>query len=339
MRVQVPLSAQMTEKPKIITVLGPTAIGKSDLAVDIALYLKEKHGIEAHIISADSRQVYRHLDLGTGKITEPEMRGIPHHMLDVLNPNEEYSVFQYAQDANKIIASLLNQNIIPILCGGTGLYINAVLFGHAGALAKQNPELRQTLEPESLEQLQTELKSLAEKYDANISNIDIKNKRRVIRAIEILTELKHIPEIQTESRYENIIIGLNTDYDILKERIQKRIDKRLEQGMVAEVEQLLRDKKITHARLQKLGLEYRFISDLLTGILTLEEFKEKLYFAIIQYAKRQKTWFINNKELKEKIVWFDTRDENYISNIEKFIQTSIEQLFRTEAISLAHPQA
>lgn len=314
-------------KPKIITILGPTAIGKSDLAVSISLYLKKEHNINSEIISADSRQVYKHLNLGTGKITTEEMKGVKHHMLDVLNLGQPYSVFEYSQDANKIIEDLLSKNIIPIICGGTGQYINALLFETAGAGAKQNPELRENLERESLEFLQTELKNLAEKHSTDISKIDIKNKRRVIRAIEIITELGYIPEIKVNDKYKNLIIGLDTDYSILQNRIKARIEKRLDQGMIKEVEDLLKENKVDHTRLQKLGLEYKFISDYLTGILSIDEFKEKLYFAIIHYAKRQKTWFKNNKELKEKIVWFNTQDENYqevIENsLEKFIHSSI----------------
>ncbi len=309
-------------KPKIITILGPTAIGKSDLAVSISLYLK-KQNINSEIISADSRQVYKYLDIGTGKITKEEMKNVPHHMLDILNPGQEYSVFQYAQDANKIIESLLSKSIIPIICGGTGQYINALLFETSGAGAKQNSELRENLERESLDYLQTQLKNLAEKHSTDISKIDIKNKRRVIRAIEIITELGYIPEIKVNDKYENIIVGLDTDYEILQNRIKTRIEKRLDQGMIQEVENLLKENKVDHTRLQKLGLEYKFISDYLTGLLTVDDFKEKLYFAIIHYAKRQKTWFKNNKELKDKIVWFDTQDEKYQEKVEKFIQTSI----------------
>jgi tRNA dimethylallyltransferase len=251
------------------------------------------------------------------------MKGVPHHMLDVINPDQEYSVFQYTYDSNKIISDLLSKKIIPIICGGTGQYINALLFETTGAGAKQNPELRENLERESLEFLQNDLKNLAKKHEADISKIDIKNKRRVIRAIEIITELGHIPEIKVSDKYDNIIIGLDTDYEILQNRIKTRIEKRLDQGMIKEVEDLLKENKVDHTRLQKLGLEYKFISDYLTGLLILTEFKEKLYFAIIHYAKRQKTWFKNNKELKEKIVWFDTKDENYQKKVEKFIQTSI----------------
>ncbi len=308
------------KKPLVISVLGPTAIGKSDLAVHISLYLKKEFDINSEVISADSRQVYKHLNLGTGKITEDEMQGVKHHMLDVLHPDETYSVFQYTENANKIIDDLLKRNIVPIICGGTGQYINALLFSHAGASAKQNPELREKLELENIDDLLIQLKDLAQKYNADISKIDIKNKRRIIRAVEIITELHHIPEIKTEDKYENILIGLNTDYDILKEKIKTRIDKRLDTGMIQEVENLLSENKVTHERLQKLGLEYKFISDYLTGLLTLDEFKEKLYFSIIHYAKRQKTWFTNNKDLKEKITWFEPND---ISSIEKFIQTSI----------------
>ena len=297
---------------KIITVLGPTAIGKSDLAVEISLYLKSEFGLNSEIISADSRQIYKYLDLGTGKITAEEMKGVKHHMLDIINPDESYSVYQYTEDANKIIEKLLSQNIIPIICGGTGQYIDGVLFDVKGAGAKQNLKLREELEDESLENLQKQLIDLSEKYKANISKVDIKNKRRVIRAIEILQELKHIPEKTYINKYDNLIIGLNTDYDFLRNKIKARIDKRLDQGMIKEVEDLLRDKKINHQRLQKLGLEYKFISDYLTGVLTLNEFKEKLYFAICHYAKRQKTWF---KNVKSEVNWFDIQNQNYIKEV------------------------
>lgn len=306
-------------KPKIITILGPTAIGKSDLAVSISLFLKEKYNLDSEIISADSRQIYKHLDIGTGKINTEEMKKVPHHMLDIINPDQEYSVFKYSEDANKIIEDLLSKNIIPIICGGTGQYINALLFETTGAGAEQNPELREKLEIKTLENLQNELKNLAQKYKADISKIDIKNKRRVIRAIEIITEIGYIPEIKINDKYNNLIIGLNTDYEILKQKIKIRIDKRLDQGMIKEVENLLKENKINHNRLQKLGLEYKFISYLLTDILTMYEFKEKLYFSICHYAKRQKTWFKNNKELKDKIVWFDIQEDEFEDMVYKEI--------------------
>jgi tRNA dimethylallyltransferase len=320
----------MRSKPKIITILGQTAIGKSDLAVEISLYLKNKHNINSEIISADSRQIYKHLDLGTGKITKEEMKNIKHHMLDVINPDQEYSVYRYNEDANKVIQYLLNKNILPIICGGTGLYIDTLLFENAGAGAEQNPELRAELENESLENLQNKLKELSDKYQADIKNIDIKNKRRVIRAIEIITELKTIPEKKYTNKYNNLIIGLETDYDLLRERIKIRIDKRLKIGMIEEVENLLKENKINHTKLQKLGLEYKFISDYLTGLLTIEEFKEKLYFAICHYAKRQKTWFKNNKNLnsdENHVDWFDIQDkdieEKIFNKTDSFIHSSI----------------
>lgn len=310
----------MILKPKIITVLGPTAIGKSDLAVSISLYLKSKLGLDSEIISADSRQVYKHLDLGTGKTTHEEMNGVKHHMLDIINPDESYSVYQYTEDANRIINELLSKNIIPIICGGTGQYIDGILFDIKGAGAKQNPELRDELERESLEDLQKQLKDLSEKYKADISRVDIKNKRRVIRAIEIITELKYIPEKSYTDKYNNLIIGLDTDYEFLKNRINTRIDKRLDQGMIKEVEDLLIENKITHERLQKLGLEYKFIDDYLTGVLTIDEFKEKLYFAIIHYAKRQKTWF---KNVKSEVNWFDIQDKDYVDKVYEKIKLFI----------------
>jgi tRNA dimethylallyltransferase len=309
-----------TIKSKVITILGPTAIGKSDLAVDIALFLKEQN-IDSEIISADSRQIYKRLDLGTGKITKEEMKNIPHHMLDVKNPNEEYSVFEYTNDANKIIEDLLSKNIIPIICGGTGLYIDALIFGNVGARAEVNQELRDTLEKKDLKYLQDELKNLAKKYNANITNIDIPNKRRVIRAIEILTELKNIPQKIYEEKYDNFIIGLDTDPEFLKSKVKIRLEKRLNAGMINEVENLLNQDRITHERLQKLGLEYKFISDYLTDTLTMEEFKEKLNIAICQYIKRQRTWFRKNKNIKDKIKWYDIQDKNYFQKIKESLKT------------------
>ncbi len=311
--------------PKIITILGPTAIGKSDLAVNISLHLKSI-GLESEIISADSRQIYKYLNLGTGKITDDEMKGVRHHMLDIINPDESYSVYQYTEDVNKIIEKLLSKNIIPIICGGTGQYIDGILFNKKGAGANQNPELRNKLENESLENLQKQLKELSEEYKADISKIDTVNKRRVIRAIEIITELHYIPEINTENKYHNLIIGLDTDYEILKNRIQIRINTRLEAGMIKEVEDLLKENKATHERLQKLGLEYKFISDYLTGHLTMGEFKEKLYFAICHYAKRQKTWFKNNKNLNNDINhinWFDIMNKDYSDKVLKKVELFI----------------
>ncbi len=313
-------------RPKIITVLGPTAIGKSDLAVDISLYLESKLNLKSEIISADSRQIYKQLNLGTGKITKDEMKGVTHHMLDIIDPNENYSVYQYTEDANKIIEELLSKNIIPIICGGTGQYIDGILFNKKGAGANQNLELRNKLESESLENLQKQLRKLSEEYKADISKIDIVNKRRVIRAIEILYELKFIPEINIENKYNNLIIGLDTDYEVLKNRIQNRIDKRLDNGMIKEVEDLLKDNKINHEKLQKLGLEYKFISDYLQGYLTIDQFKEKLYFAICHYAKRQKTWFKNNKNLNNDINhinWFDIINKDYFDEVLNLIKNFI----------------
>lgn len=317
-------------KPKIITVLGQTAIGKSDLAVNISLYLKKKYNIDSEIISADSRQIYKYLDIGTGKITGDEMKGVKHHMLDIINPDQEYSVYEYNHEADEIIKNLLNKNIIPIICGGTGLYIDSLLFENTGAGATQNPSLRNELERESLEFLQNKLQDLSKIYQANISNIDIKNKRRVIRAIEILTELRTIPEKKYINKFDNLIIGLETDYEFLKNRIKIRIDKRLKIGMIEEVEKLLKENKMNHNKLQRLGLEYKFISDYLTGLLTIDEFKERLYIAICHYAKRQKTWFKNNTNLNNKdnhVDWFNIQDINFEKNIFKkvddFIHSSI----------------
>ena len=287
----------MSKLPKIIVICGPTATGKSDLAVNIALHLKN-----AEIISADSRQVFRHLDIGTGKITKEEMKGVHHHMLDVVDPMEEFSVFAYAEMAEKIISDIHKRESIPILCGGTGLYIDAILTGNKGAPVSANPKLREELGHKPVEELREMLVKIAEENKADISKIDIKNKRRIIRAIEIIRDLGHVPLKNTKPLYDAVMVGLDAPSDTVQRRISKRLDTRLDAGMIEESQNLLNKKLITHDQMFRLGLEYRYISLLLQKKIAEDEFKAQLGTAIWQYAKRQRTWFKRDAGIR----WFDS---------------------------------
>ncbi len=275
----------------LITIVGPTATGKSDLAVTAALYIQEKFGIPVEIISADSRQIFKHLDIGTGKITTEEMKSVPHHMLGTLEPKESFSVFAYGKKVEEILEEIHKRGAIPILCGGTGFYIEAVVYKNAGADTPPNVEFQKELENFNIDELHTKLVQLSEEKQKDISHVDTQNKRRVIRAIDILTQDGSFAKKNTTSPYNLLQIGLHADAEILKNRIQKRLDKRLDDGMIQESEKLLEQNILTHERMHTLGLEYRFISQLLQKKITLPEFKEKLFFAIWHYAKRQRVWF------------------------------------------------
>lgn len=293
-----------TTLPKLIVVCGPTATGKSDLAVEIALWLEKTHGIKAEIISADSRQVYKGLDLGTGKITQYEMKGVPHHLLDVAHPMQQYTVTDFKRDADRAISEILSRGHMPILCGGTGMYINAVVFDQRFAEVAPDDILRKELENKTLEEVQNEFTQLVEKLNIaheSIAHIDLKNKRRVIRAIEILKALGHIPKIEMAERFNTLWLGIDADDAILRTRIKTRIEKRITAGMLEEpgiiAQKFNLDEESLDIRMQELGLEYLFMSKLLKNEITRQEFDELLFFAIWHYAKRQRTWFKRNPEI------------------------------------------
>lgn len=295
----------LNKLPKIIVICGPTATGKSDLAVDIALHLKEK-GVEAEIISTDSRQVYTGLDTGSGKITKEEMRGIPHHMLDVVSPLEIYSVFTFAKEASAIMEQIHACGATVILCGGTGQYIDALVTGHSGAPVPPDQELRSELEQRTIGEVEDRLYAVTLKHGCDISHVDFKNKRRMIRAIEIIESLGYIPKVDQAKKYDTVWIGLDADSEKLRARIQKRLDARIDNGMVEESVHLLEQGHITHDRMFTLGLEYRYISLYLQKTLNESEWKEQLFFAIWHYAKRQRTWFKRNTDIH----WFECAQLN-----------------------------
>ncbi len=281
------------QKPKIIVILGQTATGKSDFAVEVAKKINGK------IISADSRQVYKGMDLGTGKVTKKEMEGIPHFMLDIVSPkNKTFSVSQFQKMANKKIKEILDKKNIPIVCGGTGYYIDSLINSLPFPEVLPNKKLRKELEAKDT----TELFEILKKIDKDrAKNIDTKNRVRLIRAIEIAKELGKVPKLKKiKKEYETIKIGLTFPDKELKGRIYERLIKRIKKGMIKEVEKL-HESGVSWKKLESFGLEYRYVSFYLQKKMTKEEMIEKLFSAIWHFAKRQKTWFKRDKE----IIWIN----------------------------------
>ena len=253
----------MEKKSKIIVVLGQTSTGKSDFAVEIA---KQVYG---EIISADSRQVYKGMDLGTGKITKKEMRGIPHYLLDIYSPSKIFTVNEFQKIANQKIEEIIVRGKVPIICGGTGFYIDAVVDGNIFPGVPPNKKLREELSKKSVAEL---LKILTKLDKVRAENIDINNPVRLIRAIEIAKVLGSVPALKTEmdtnsagaefvssGKYEVLKIGLTLPPEILKERIKTRLLSRMKKGMIKEVETLHKN-GTSWKRLNNLGLEYRYVA-------------------------------------------------------------------------------
>jgi tRNA dimethylallyltransferase len=290
-------------KPKIIVVLGPTATGKSDLAVDIAL----AHNGE--VISADSRQVYTGLDIGSGKITKKEMRGVPHHMLDVLSPKKIFSVADWQKQTQKIITDILSRGKLPIICGGTGYYVQSIVENIVLPEVPLNQTLRNKLESKSTDELINILSGLD---TGRAESIDSKNRVRLIRAIEIATHLGTVPPIQkSKPTYDFLQIGLTLPDEILKHRITARLAKRMREGMLAEA-RTLHDTGLSWKRMHTLGLEYRYEALLLQNKISKPEFMEQLTTEIWHYAKRQMTWFKRDKQIQ----WFHPEET---ADIEKVV--------------------
>jgi len=278
-------------KPKIIIVLGPTATGKSDIAVQIA------KKVDGEIISADSRQVFKGMDLGSGKITKKEMCGIPHYLLDIAKPNTIFSVAKYKELADKAIEKIISKGKTPIICGGTGFYIDSIIKNITLPKVRLNKKLRSKLEKLSAEKLFEMLKKLS---PTRAKNIDKFNKVRLIRAIEIAKTLGDVPEIiEGPKKYDFILIGLDTKDNVLKERIEKRLLKRIKLGMIKEISRLHKQ-GVSWKRLESFGLEYRETAKYLQGKITREQMIENLKNDIWHFVKRQRTWFKRNKNIK----WF-----------------------------------
>jgi tRNA dimethylallyltransferase len=245
------------------------------------------------VISADSRQVYRGMDIGSGKITKKEMKGIPHHLLDVANPKTTFSVAQFQKLAEKKITEILKRGKLPIICGGTGFYIDTLVEGKIYPAVKENKKLRTKLEQKSTSQLFTILKKLD---SDRAGNIDIHNKVRLIRAIEIATSLGRVPKLESRIPYDSTYIGLDLADLALKERIRARLLRRLRGGMVAEVRRLQRQ-GVSYRRLESFGLEYKNCALFLQKKISKEEMIQNILTESLQYAKRQRTWFRRNKAI------------------------------------------
>jgi len=271
---------------KVIIICGPTATGKSDYAVRLSKELAA-NGIGSEIISADSRQIYRGLDIGSGKITPKEMQSVPHHLLDVASPKRTFNVAQYKKLADKAIKDIIGKNKIPIIVGGTGFYIDAVVFDQELPNVPPNKVLREELEKLSLDELRQKLQLLdIERYES----IDIHNRVRMIRAIEIAITLGKVPVLSRKAKHTVEWIYLDFPDDELKQRIHDRLLKRMKDGMVKEVGQL-HATGLSWKRLETFGLEYRFIALYLQSKISQEDMLAQLETAIWQYAKRQRTWF------------------------------------------------
>ncbi len=275
------------DRIKILVILGPTASGKTAYSVKLA----KKVGGE--IISADSRQVYKGLDLGTGKVTKKEMAGIKHYLLDVADPRWKFTVHDYVKLAEKAIEEIDSRGKVPIICGGTGFYIQALVDGLIIPEVPPNTLLRRKLERMSI----AKMLSILKKLDSNrYETIDRHNPRRIIRAIEIATVLGKVPELKTVTKYDPEFIGITLPKEVLRENIHKRLLARMKAGMINEVRELHAN-GLTWKRMEELGLEYRFIARFLQDKITKEEMVKQLEIAINQYAKRQMTWFKRDKRI------------------------------------------
>ncbi len=275
-------------KQKIIAIVGPTASGKSALSV----FLAQKIGGE--IISADSRQVYRGLDIGTGKVTKKEMGGIPHHLLDVASPKKQFSADDFVKQATSAAVLIYQNAHTPIVVGGTGFYIDTLLGRMSFPNVPPNPALRARLEKKSTEELYI---LLQKKDPRRAATIEKDHKRRLVRALEIAEKLGKSPERTTESPYEVLWLGITFPLPVLEQRINKRLVARLTQGMVAEAKRL-HAQGLSYKRMEELGLEYRSLARHLKGEITKEEMVAELQTAIKNYAKRQDRWFTRNKDIK-----------------------------------------
>ena len=301
---------------KTIAIMGPTASGKSDLAILLA----QKYNGE--IISADSRQVYRGMDIGTGKVPRdtvgrhPKLdlgsffsEGIRHHLLDVASPKRTYNVTHFVRDAKRAIADIRKRGKTPIICGGTGFWIQALIEDQPFPAVKPNSALRKQLERLSTEELFDQLKA---KDPKRAETIDAQNKVRLIRALEIVEALGAVPPLPKQQGVRSkeqayVIITLNPSQEILYRNISVRLDKRLEQGMVAEIEKL-RAEGISWKRLESFGLEYKYVALLLENKIELQDMKERLEFEIRHYAKRQLTW-LRRFEKSHPLHWITTPSE------------------------------
>ena len=291
------------QNQKMITILGPTASGKTSVAAALAL----RTGGE--IISADSRQVYRRMDIGTGKDLADYTIGdvhIPYHLIDIADPGRKYNLFQYQQDFHTAYNDIRSRGKLPILCGGTGLYIEAVLGGYSLSPVPQNQKLRESLEGKSLDQLTQMLVQLKQKNGSKMHNrTDVDTAQRAIRASEIETyNLEHPTPERQMPPVDSLVIGINIDRELRREKITRRLKARLEEGMCDEIRSLI-DGGVNPDDLIYYGLEYKFVTEYVVGKTSYEEMFRQLEIAIHQFAKRQMTWFRGMERRGYTIHWID----------------------------------
>lgn len=306
----------MSSKYNLIVILGPTACGKTTFATQLA------HKLDGEIISADSRQVYRQMDLGTGKdLREYQVNGhaIPHHLIDIAEPGYKYNVFEYQSDFFKAFEQVQQNNRWPIMCGGTGLYIEAVLKRYKLINVPVNEALRGQLKGKTLE----ELTAILSGYKKLHNDTDTDTIPRAIRAIEIEHYYLDHQEIELNlPEIRPLVMGINIDREARRRKITQRLKERLDQGMVEEVRALL-NRGLSPDDLIYYGLEYKFTTLYLTGQLTFEEMADQLNVAIHQFAKRQMTWFRGMERKGTTIHWMDAFEpiEERIARVEKLLNS------------------
>ena len=293
----------MLDKP-MITIVGPTACGKTRLAVDVAL------AYDSEVISADSRQFYRGMTLGTGKDLDDYVvrdsqgniiRVVPYHLIDIREPGYKYSIYEYQSDFHRVYDDMVSRGKIPVLCGGSGLYVESVLRGYEMHEVPENPELRRQLEGKSLAELEAILKT----YKTLHNTTDTDTAKRAIREIEIRDYYRtHAEQLTGYPAVKSLVVGINIDRDVRRERITKRLYERLEAGMIDEVRGLL-DRGIQPDDLIYYGLEYKYLTLHVIGKLSYQEMVDQLEIAIHQFAKRQMTWFRGMERRGTKIHWID----------------------------------
>jgi len=297
-------------KPKILTILGPNASGKSELGVQLATIYR------GEIISADSRQVYRELNLTAGKVPGKWERrgrrryfvynGVSHHLVDLVSPKKQFNVQKYKKKAEKALSSIKSRGKLPIIVGGTGLYLDSIVYDLNLPKVPPNKKLRKDLESMTTDQLVTRLKALDSR---RLASIDIQNRRRLIRAIEIVVATgSKVPLLNTQRlpKYDALLIGIRYPDSALKERIKNRLRERLDAGMIDEVKRLHK-RGLGWQRLEDLGLEFRIISSHLKGNITLEEAEKQIEKESWHFAKRQMTWFKRDPN----IIWIDTPEKAF----------------------------
>ncbi len=288
---------------RLLTILGPTASGKTDLAAHVA------YETGGEIISGDSRQVYRGMDIGTGKdLDDYVVKGkkIPYHLIDICEAGTKYNLFQYQEDFLKAYHDIEERGAQPILCGGTGLYIESVLKGYHLSPVPQNPELRKALEGKSLGELSDMLAELKKKTGSTMHNTtDVDSCQRAIRAIEIEEyNLEHPTSNRDFPKIDSVIVGVDIDRDARRRKITDRLKKRLDNGMVEEIRGIL-DSGVMPDDLIYYGLEYKYVTEYVIGKLSYEEMFRQLEIAIHQFAKRQMTWFRGMERRGATIHWID----------------------------------